>query len=107
MWRPDERAAHGTMSEALQAVPAEFVQALRELGLSDAAALSGMPLTGGVSSDIWRIELPAGPVCAKRALAQLRASGQRAALVGAPARPLGLVTIKDILEEISGELARW
>lgn len=42
-----------------------------------------------------------------RALAQLRASGQRAALVGAPARPLGLVTIKDILEEISGELARW
>ena len=76
MWRPDERAAHGTMSDALQAVPAEFVQALRELGLSDAAALSGMPLTGGVSSDIWRIELPAGPVCAKRALAQLRVAAE-------------------------------
>ena len=25
------------------------------------------PLTGGVSSDIWRVELPAGAVCVKRA----------------------------------------
>jgi aminoglycoside phosphotransferase (APT) family kinase protein len=32
----------------------------------------GAPLTGGVSSDIWRIDLPAGPVCIKRALAKLR-----------------------------------
>ena len=30
------------------------------------------PLTGGVSSDIWRIDTEHGPVCAKRALAQLR-----------------------------------
>jgi len=37
----------------------------------------------------------------------MRANGQRAALVGPPARPLGLVTLKDIVEEISGELARW
>ncbi|HEY5638050.1 MAG TPA: aminoglycoside phosphotransferase family protein [Burkholderiales bacterium] len=29
-------------------------------------------LTGGVSSDIWRIELARGPVCVKRALARLR-----------------------------------
>ena len=42
-----------------------------------------------------------------RALARLRASGQRAALVGTPERPLGLVTLKDLLEEISGELHRW
>jgi CBS domain containing-hemolysin-like protein len=42
-----------------------------------------------------------------RALAHLRASGQRAALVGPASRPLGLVTLKDLLEEISGELARW
>lgn len=42
-----------------------------------------------------------------RALAHMRASGQRAALVGSNSRPLGLVTLKDILEEISGELARW
>ncbi len=29
-------------------------------------------LTGGVSSDSWRVELRAGPVCVKRALARLR-----------------------------------
>jgi fructosamine-3-kinase len=32
----------------------------------------GQRLTGGVSSDIWRIDLPSGPVCVKRALAKLR-----------------------------------
>lgn len=42
-----------------------------------------------------------------RALARLRASGQRAALVGTPARPLGWLTLKDLVEEITGELARW
>ncbi|MCW5662101.1 MAG: phosphotransferase [Burkholderiaceae bacterium] len=54
-------------------VPLEFAQALRELGLVAAdAPLSGSPLTGGVSSDIWRIETPSGTVCAKRALPKLR-----------------------------------
>jgi putative hemolysin len=42
-----------------------------------------------------------------RALARLKQTGQRAALVGDAARPLGLVTLKDLVEEISGELARW
>ena len=37
-----------------------------------ARALSGAPLTGGVSSDIWRIDTARGPVCAKRALPKLR-----------------------------------
>jgi aminoglycoside phosphotransferase (APT) family kinase protein len=32
----------------------------------------GGPLTGGVSSDIWLVRLTGGPVCVKRALAQLR-----------------------------------
>jgi 5-methylthioribose kinase len=53
-------------------VPPEFARALRELGLSDASSLKGMPLTGGVSSDIWCIETDQGLVCAKRALAKLR-----------------------------------
>ena len=53
-------------------VPAEFAQALRELGLAGAGPLTGTPLTGGVSSDIWRIDTLKGPVCAKRALAKLR-----------------------------------
>jgi 5-methylthioribose kinase len=34
--------------------------------------LLGQPLTGGASSDIWRIETGRGPVRAKRALAKLR-----------------------------------
>ena len=36
------------------------------------ADAGGERLTGGVSSDIWRIDLPAGPICVKRALAKLR-----------------------------------
>jgi len=60
------------MPEALQAVPAEFALALRELGLAGDGELEGVPLTGGVSSDIWRIDTARGPVCAKRALARLR-----------------------------------
>ncbi len=53
-------------------VPEEFAQALRELGLAGAEPLVGQPLTGGVSSDIWRIDTARGPVCAKRALSKLR-----------------------------------
>lgn len=35
-----------------------------------------VPLTGGVSSDIWRVELADGPACIKRALARLRVSAE-------------------------------
>ena len=50
------------------AVPAEFAQALRELGLAGTGErLVGAPLAGGVSSDIWRIDTARGTVCAKRA----------------------------------------
>jgi tRNA A-37 threonylcarbamoyl transferase component Bud32 len=60
------------MAADKDAVPAEFAQALRELGLAGAGPLEGSPLTGGVSSDIWRIDTERGPVCAKRALPKLR-----------------------------------
>jgi aminoglycoside phosphotransferase (APT) family kinase protein len=33
---------------------------------------AAVPLSGGVSSDIWRVELTEGPVCVKRALPRLR-----------------------------------
>lgn len=59
-------------SDELQAVPQAFAQALLELGLTSGETLLGEPLTGGVSSDIWRIHTAQGPVCAKRALAKLR-----------------------------------
>jgi aminoglycoside phosphotransferase (APT) family kinase protein len=60
------------MPEASGPVPPEFAQALHELGLAGDALLVGEPLTGGVSSEIWRIDTPGGPICAKRALARLR-----------------------------------
>ena len=41
------------------------------------------------------------------ALKELRLNGQRAALVGTNQVPLGLVTLKDLVETISGELAGW
>src|SRR5262245_25772274 len=54
-------------------IPPEFAQALRELQLVGAhERLSGEPLTGGVSSDIWRIDTAHAALCAKRALPQLR-----------------------------------
>jgi aminoglycoside phosphotransferase (APT) family kinase protein len=55
------------------APPAEILDALCRMGLLQAGTdAGGERLTGGVSSDIWRINLPAGPVCVKRALAKLR-----------------------------------
>jgi len=56
-----------------QPIPPEFARALRELGLADEGeTLSGEPLAGGVSSDIWCVHTARGPLCAKRALPQLR-----------------------------------
>lgn len=48
---------------------------------------------------------PATPI--DRALRLMRTHGVRAALVGTAQEPLGLVTLKDLVEEISGELSRW
>jgi tRNA A-37 threonylcarbamoyl transferase component Bud32 len=50
--------------------PDAILQALRRMNLP--GATGGERLTGGVSSDIWRIDLPSGPICVKRALAKLR-----------------------------------
>jgi aminoglycoside phosphotransferase (APT) family kinase protein len=54
--------------------PADILAALDRMGLLNGATPSGEPLAGGVSSDIWRIDLPSGPVCIKRALPKLRVS---------------------------------
>lgn len=56
-------------------LPTWLTDALVGCGLIDrshAVTVTGEPLTGGVSSDVWRAELPSGPVCVKRALARLR-----------------------------------
>ena len=50
-----------------------IVAALRRMGVVGAQARPAMtPLGGGVSSDIWRVDLPDGPVCVKRALPRLK-----------------------------------
>ena len=67
-----EAKSADAMRGARSVIPAEFVAALHELGLTSAATLSGAPLAGGVSSDIWRVDTERGPVCVKRALAKLR-----------------------------------
>jgi len=52
---------------------ADLVAALGRLGLLGAGERPRFtPLPGGVSSDIWRIELRAGPACVKRALSKLK-----------------------------------
>ncbi len=54
-------------------VPNDILAVLRRAGLLDfGEEPEGEPLTGGVSSDIWLVRLAGGPVCVKRALAQLR-----------------------------------
>ncbi len=62
--------------------PEEIVLALRRMGLIDGADPPGERLTGGVSSDIWRIDLPNGPICVKRALAKLKVEADWRAPVG-------------------------
>ncbi len=52
---------------------ATIASSLRKLGLTTADESPLMsPLTGGVSSDIWKVELASATMCVKRALPQLR-----------------------------------
>ena len=57
--------------------PHEIVATLRRAGLLELEERpEAEPLTGGVSSDIWRLETAAGPVCVKRALARLKVAAE-------------------------------
>lgn len=54
-------------------LPDEALTLLRRAGLAGAAETPrARALSGGVSSDIWRVELARGPICVKRALPRLR-----------------------------------
>ena len=56
-----------------QRMPPEIVASLVRMGLMKRDENPPFQaLTGGVSSDIWRVDLKSGPVCIKRALAQLK-----------------------------------
>jgi tRNA A-37 threonylcarbamoyl transferase component Bud32 len=54
------------------ALPSEIIAGLHAMGLVESGTPLGRPLTGGVSSDIWVVQLPCGLVCVKRALPRLR-----------------------------------
>lgn len=55
----------------------DFLAFLREFGLVEGDADPLMePLTGGVSSDIWRVDLADGPICIKRALSRLKVADE-------------------------------
>jgi len=57
--------------------PEDLQQSLRDMGLLEAGqTVSGEQLTGGVASDIWRVEAGGITVCVKRALEQLKVSQQ-------------------------------
>jgi aminoglycoside phosphotransferase (APT) family kinase protein len=52
---------------------ADLIASLRNMGLLEPGETpSFTALSGGVSSDIWRVDLRRGPVCLKRALSKLR-----------------------------------
>ncbi len=54
-------------------LPEEVLAFLRKHRLAAAGELPhATALAGGVSSDIWRVELATGPICVKRALPRLR-----------------------------------
>ena len=55
----------------------DVIVALQRMGLLDPGQRPALePLAGGVSSDIWRVDLPSGPACIKRALPRLRVSAE-------------------------------
>jgi aminoglycoside phosphotransferase (APT) family kinase protein len=57
----------------LQTVNHVVLDSLRKLGLGSAQEVLGMAqLSGGVSSDIWRIDFQDHSICAKRALSKLK-----------------------------------
>lgn len=63
------------MSGPAQPVPA-LEQFVRRQGLAEpGAALKWTALTGGVSSDIWRLDLPGRSLCIKAALPKLKVAG--------------------------------
>jgi aminoglycoside phosphotransferase (APT) family kinase protein len=64
-------------------LPEEVLRLLRRSGLiAQSETPSFTALSGGVSSEIWRIELAAGSVCIKRALPRLRVAQRWEAPIG-------------------------
>jgi len=66
-----------------RAVDPELIAFVVDVGLAPpGAAQTWTPLSGGVSSDIWRLDCAGRSLCIKRALAQLRVAADWTAPVG-------------------------
>jgi aminoglycoside phosphotransferase (APT) family kinase protein len=62
-----------TLGPLSASLPEQVVLLLRSAGLASADETPPFEeLSGGVSSEIWRVDLASGPVCVKRALPRLR-----------------------------------
>lgn len=63
------------MAITMAQLPEALLQSLITMGFIDGEqTVTGEPLTGGVASDIWRIDTDGKSSCAKRALEQLKVS---------------------------------
>ncbi len=81
------------------AIPREFLQFLRRSGLAGAMETPvGVALTGGVSSDIWKIETPDGAICVKRALGRLKVADEWHAPIERNAYEVAWMRIADRIE---------
>ena len=87
----------------------EVYRALRRIGLIGEHDWPTMaPLTGGVSSDILRVDLSSGPICVKRALPKLRVTADWFAPVARNAAEVDWMRVAaaadpDMVPEILGE----
>ena len=55
---------------------ANIADDLRAAGLAGEGDVVLVPLSGGVSCDVWKVETPDGPIVVKRPLAQLRVDAE-------------------------------
>lgn len=95
---PGAAADYGTVYEALRRIGL--------IGAEDHPVLT--PMTGGVSSDILRVDLPGGPICVKRALPKLRVEADWFAPVERNAAEVDWMRVAasvdpDMVPEILGE----
>lgn len=110
------------VSLPLEADPATQRRIVAEATLSRLPVVDG---AGGIRGYVHQLDVLGGepdapietflrPVLAlspdtsvEQALTRLRRGGHRLAVVGSPEQPQGLISLKDLVETISGELAAW
>src|SRR5689334_12438773 len=57
-------------------LPPDVLEGLERLALVDSNRATGVPVTGGVSSQVWQVESKVGPIAVKQPLARLKVPGK-------------------------------